>query len=71
MAWVREQRKRKVELLRKRAVRVYAVVTRSEYLGIGGSEVLDSITESFALNRSTRSVSQRIKPQQYVLAGKI
>lgn len=63
----REQLVRVVELLAKLLVVAWRIEARAEDDDVLRFKLADSITESVALERSTRGVGHRIEPQQDVL----
>ena len=68
---IAEQREREVELLRERRVRRFVIEARAEDRDVLVRELLGSVTEPVALDRSTGGVGLRIKPQQDLAAAKI
>lgn len=65
---VAEQRKREVELLRKRCVLLGSVEARAEDRDILCCEFGGSVTEPLSLDRSTRGIGLRVEPEQHFLA---
>jgi hypothetical protein len=60
---IAEQFERKIELFRKRPVRLFVVKAHAKYLGVFIAVLLDSVTESDAFGRSAGRVSFRIEPE--------
>jgi hypothetical protein len=67
----RQQRERVTELVAEGAVGVDRVEARAENDDVLGLEVADSITESVALDRSTRGVRRWVEPEKNVLACEV
>ncbi len=63
---IAQQLERPLKLLGERTVRGDGVVARAEHDDIAGLKLADSITESVALDRSTRGVGFWIEPEQHV-----
>ncbi len=68
---VREKVEGKVELFAKSAVCRWGVKTGAEDYDVFGVELLDSIPESVAFDRSPRRIGHGIPPQHHVASPKL
>ncbi|HEX8953987.1 MAG TPA: hypothetical protein VF945_19160 [Polyangia bacterium] len=68
---VAQERKVEAVLLRELPIRFDRIEADAEDLNVVLAELLGSITEPLAFDRSTRGVGHRVEPQQHALAAQI